>query len=169
MKLIEAMKKIKDLQRKAEDLRKKVADCSADLDFETPQYDNQREKVESWLQAHSDIVHEIERLRVAIQATNLATSVTIELNGKEITKTIAAWILRRQSLAALEEQMWGKLTDKGLKDGTVPQSDGTRKDIHVRRYYDPEKRDEKIDLFRSEPLLVDAKLEVINATTDLIE
>ena len=38
---------------------------------------------------------EIARLRVAITRTNLATSVTIELGGKPVTKTLAEWIQRR--------------------------------------------------------------------------
>ena len=76
MKLIEAMKQIKDLQRKAEDLRKKIAVHCVDMSYETAVYPDQRAQVGSWLQAHGDIVKEILRLRVAIQRTNLATPVT---------------------------------------------------------------------------------------------
>ena len=167
MKIIEGMKQIKDLQRKAEDLRTKIAKCSADLDFETQQYPDQEQRVSGWLQAHSDILKEILDLRVRIQKTNIAVSVCIDLGGVVVTKTIAEWIHRRRDLAKMEQLAWAGLTDKGLKEGQVKQSDGTIRDVRLRRYYKPEERDEKISLYKSEPLLIDAKLEVVNATTEL--
>src|ERR1700688_3580412 len=99
MKLIQAMKKIKDLATKAEDLRKKVTNHSADLTIETPQYPDQRRQVAEWVQAHGDILKEILHLRFCIQKTNIATPVSIELGGKHVTKSIAEWIHRRRDLA----------------------------------------------------------------------
>ena len=56
MKLIEALKKIKDLQRKAEDLRRKVSKYSAYLSMEPPTYKDQDGQIKDWIQAHSDIL-----------------------------------------------------------------------------------------------------------------
>ena len=168
MKLIEAMKQIKRLQEKASDLRDKVAKHSADLDFETPLYSDQRKQVAECLQSHSDIVKEVLRLRIAIQRTNLATNVAIELGGKPVTKTIAEWIHRRRDLAKLEQDAWSKLTDRNLREGTVMQSTGQHKEVKIRRYFDPQERDNKLDLYRSEPSAIDATLEVTNAVTDLL-
>lgn len=169
MKIIEAMKQIKDLQRKAADLRDKIGQCSADLDFETPKYTDQAEKIRGWLQAHQDILKEVLRLRVAIQRTNLATIVEIELGGQNVSKTIAEWIHIRRDLSKLRLDCWSRLTDKGLKEGQVKQTDGTIRDVKIRRYYTPETRDENISQAKSEPLLIDARLEVVNAITDLLE
>lgn len=169
MKIIEAMKKIKDLQIKAEDLRNKVGVYHADVDFENPVYADQRGQVSEWLQAHSDILKEILRLRVAIQRTNLVTNVAIELGGKAVTKTIAEWIHRRRDLAGLDMAAWQKLNDKGLRDGQMKTTLGDVRDVHVRRYYDPKERDAKIDLYRTEPMAIDGTLEVVNAVTDVIE
>lgn len=168
MKLIEGMKQIKDLVRKAEDLRKRVAECSADLDIETPRYDGQKEKLAGWVQAYTDLLREILRLRFCIAKTNLNTEVAIELGGKVVTKTIAEWIHRRRDLAGLELLIWTAQSDKGLKEGQIKQSDGQARDVKIRRYYNPEERDEKINALKSEPLLIDSKLEVINAITDLM-
>lgn len=89
MKLIEAMKKLKDLNVKAEDLRKKVGLNCADLTLETPLYGaDQKATVDGWIQAHSDILKEILGLRVAIQRTNLATQVAIQIDGKAVTKSL---------------------------------------------------------------------------------
>ena len=168
MKVIEGLKKIKDLQRKASDLRNKVAQCSAYLDYETPLYADQKKQVSDWLQAHSDILKEISDLRIAITKTNVAISVTIELGGKQVTKSIAEWVYRRRDLSGLERDAWKMLTDKNLREGTVMQSTNEKKEVKIVRCYDPKERDTKIELYTSEPSTIDSRLEVVNAITDLI-
>jgi len=81
LKLIEGMKKVQDLSKKADDLKQKIAKYCVDLDFETPTYgtpEQQREQIKEWLQAHHDIIKKIEELRMSIFRTNLLTLVTIE-------------------------------------------------------------------------------------------
>lgn len=169
MKLIEAMKKLKDLNVKAEDLRAKVAANCADLSIETPLYGaDQKATVDGWIQAHSDLLQVILKLRVAIQRTNISTPVTIEIGDKQVTKSIAEWIHRRRDLAKLEMDMWAKLGDRNLKEQNVQTSPtGPVTEIRIRRYYDPKERDAKLGLYRSEPSVIDATLEVVNATTEL--
>lgn len=170
MKLIQAMKQLKELAAKAEDLREKVGKFCADLTIETPTYTDQRQTVASWIQCHSDVLKRMGELRLAIQRTNLATSVTIELDGKQVTKPIAAWIHRRRDLATAEHAMWSKLTDRSLKEQNLQTAPGGAvTEVRIRRYYDPAERDMKRELFRIEPSRIDATLEVVNATADLIE
>lgn len=175
MKLIEAMKKSKELYAKAEDLRAKIGQHSADLDYETPAYPDQAGQVREWLQSHSDVLKEIARLQFAIQKTNIATSVSVSLGDKIVTKSIAEWLFRRgpkdkKGLASLELAAWQRLTDRNLKEGQVqlaPQLQPMQ--VKLRRYFDPQQRDEKVEVYRSEPNMIDAALEVANATTDLVE
>lgn len=168
MKIIEAMKQIKDLQRKAEDLRKKVSINCSNLSFETPAYgQDQRATVDGWLQAHRDIVQEILRLRFAIQKTNIATPVTITIGGKSVTKTIAEWVHRRRDLAALDASMYAQLGDRGLKEQRGKDTQGQDIEIRIVRYFDPKARDTLMEEFRSEPMLIDSTLEVVNAVTEL--
>lgn len=170
MKLIQAMKKLKDLNAKAEDIRVKVAQYCADLTIETPMYADQRGKVSEWIQAHGDILKEILSLRVAIQRTNLATSVTIELDGKQVTKSVAEWIHRRRDLAKLDLEIWNKLGDRNLKEQNIQTGPGQPiTEVRIRRYFDPVERDRKREIYRTEPSVIDATLEVVNATTDLLE
>jgi hypothetical protein len=169
MKLIEAMKKLKHLQEKTADLRTKIAQYCADLDFETPTYPDQKAQVSEWLQSHLDTTQEMARLRLAIQRTNLATVVTIELGGRQAAKTIAEWIHRRKDLAKLDLEAWSKLTDRNLREGTVQTSAGGSKDVKIRRYYDPKQRDEKMAMYKTEPSVIDGHLEVANAVTELLE
>lgn len=169
MKIIEAMKKIKDLNRKAEDLKNLVAKYCCDLDFETAAYADQKGQVEGWIQSHRDVLKEVLRLRVAIQRTNLRTIVPIELGGIVVTKTIAEWIHRRRDLSKTEMGMWQSLTDKNLKEGIGLTTTGEKKEIRIRRYYETKTRDTMLDLLRSEPVIIDGALEVVNAVTDLDE
>ena len=170
MKLIQAMKQVKDLLRKAEDIRGKIATHCAYNSIETPTYgDKQRETVAGWLQSHDDILKEVLRLRRAIQWTNLETAVTIELDGKQVTKSIAEWIHRRRDLAKLSQEAWGKLGDKNLREGTMMNSLGEKVEVKIVRAYDPATRDRMLELYRSEPSVIDATLEVVNAITDLVE
>lgn len=167
MKLIEAMKRIKELSVKATDLQAKVAHTCANLDYETPVYADPREQVSQWIQAHSDILKEVLKLRFSIQRTNINTPVTIDLGGVQVTKSIAEWIHRRRDLAKMEMDMWAKLGDRGLKEGVINQSTGEPKAIRIVRHFDPKVRDAQLDLYRSEPSKIDATLEVVNAVTDL--
>lgn len=169
MKIIEALKQIKELQRKADDLKEKVARHSAYLSNESSVYPNQKEQVGQWIQSHSDIIKEILRLRIAIQKTNLNTMVTIELGGKTVTKSIAEWVHRRRDLANNEALIWSKLTDRGLREGTIKQSTGQDAEVKIVRCYDPKERDSALYLYQGESSIVDSKLEVINAVTDLME
>ena len=171
MKLIEAMKLKKELQKKAEDLRKKIAESCVHLSIESPLYgEKQGEHVKGWLQGHQDLVKELRNLAISIQRTNLQTKVKMQIGGEEVELSIAEWIMRRRELANMEKAAWESLTDRGLRDQMMVGSDGkSQQPVKVIRYYDPVVRDRMVDTFKHEPSRIDSKLEVINASTDLIE
>ena len=169
MKLIEAMKLIKELQVKREDLVTKVKNHCADLDFETQLYSDTKRQVSEWIQAHSDVCKEILALRTSIQRTNGVTKVTVNLGGKAVVKTISEWIHRRRDLAGFELAMWSALGDRGLKEQRIQTTPGGPiTEVKIRRHFDPVERDKKIELYRSEPSIIDRTLEVINATTEIV-
>lgn len=168
MKIIEALKLIKDLQRKADDIRKLAAEHSAISSMDTPKYKKQDEQVMRWVQSYTDILKEILRLRIAIQRTNLAVPVTINIDGKEVTKSIAEWVIRRRELAKLEQAVWDSLTDRNIKEGMVKSPSGEMFEVKIVRYYSPEIRDRMRLTLASEPRTIDSQLEIINATTDLV-
>jgi hypothetical protein len=172
MKIIEALKKIKDLARKQDDIKSKIAEYCCDLDIETPTYPDQKRQISDWLQAHGDILKEMLHLKFSIQRTNTLTPVTITIDDRPVTKKISEWIFRRKELAKVQESAWRVLTTKnypeaGYKNKPTPNSPETI--VKRRLYFDPVERDKKIELYRSEPHIIDSTLEVINATTELIE
>lgn len=169
MKIIEALKQTKDLVRKANDICEKVKHFSADMDYETAIYPDQKSQVSEWIQAYKDIVREIGRLKFCIQKTNVTTRITINIDGNDITKSISEWIERRKTLATMEKQVWTALTNRGLKDLRLQQSAGQIVDAKVRYYYDAKLKDRMTEILSAEPSLIDGKLEIVNAITDLIE
>lgn len=170
MKLIEAMKRVKANTLKVSDLHQKIGAVCANLSHETPVYGaDTAAQVGAWLQGCEDLSQENVRLLCAIQRTNLATQVTIELGGKQVTKSIAEWIWRRRTYAAIDLQTWQRLGDRGLKEGHMPQSTGNAIEVKIVRHFDPVLRDAKAAMYRDEPHMIDAALEVVNAVTDLIE
>ena len=169
MKIIEAMKEIKRLEDKVGDLRQKIQQYCADLDFETPTYKDQKSVIDGWLQGVHDSLKEAMRLRIAIQITNFKTIVPIELGGEKVEHSIAEWIIRRRLYASEEGKAWQSLTNKGLKEGSGKNSAGESVEVKIRLYFDPIKRDSNVEIYRSEPGIIDRTLEVVNATTDIIE
>jgi len=169
MKIIEALKQVKDLERKADDLVSKIKNHSALSNFQTPEYPDQKKQVSEWVQAHCDVLKEIERLRLAIQRTNLGTEVSIELGGKTITKQIAAWIHRRRDLAGKQMQAWNALTDRNIQEGHSKTPSGDVVEIKIQRFYNPEERDKMMNILSGEASAIDSKLEIVNAVTDIIE
>jgi hypothetical protein len=176
MKIIEGLKKTKDLQRKASDIRAKLSKHCADLDANVPEYEteaDQREQISKWLQSHSDILKEIETLRLRIQHTNLTTVVKVEVvDDKYVEKTIAAWIHRRKDLAKLEAEAWRCLTNRSLQPRNFspdPKNPENIQVANVRKYYNQVERDTNVENFTSEPSRIDGALEIANAITDLVE
>lgn len=170
MKLIEAMKRIKTNKDKMGDLQLKIQQNCARLSHETPLYGEETAgKIKEWAQSAEDIGQENIRLLICIQRTNLATPVTIELGGKKVTKNVAEWVWRRREYSQYDMATWGKMTDGNRKEGTASSSTPVPTEVKIIRYYDPIERDKKLQMYQSEPREIDAALEVINATTDLIE
>jgi hypothetical protein len=168
MKIIEAMKQVKSNKEKIADLQLKIANTCANHTHETPLYPDTKAKVSEWLQSCEDTARDNVGLLLAIQKTNLATNVTIELGGKSVTKCIAEWVWRRREYAAMDSMTWSKLTDRNLKEGFMPTSTGQQMEIKIVRHYDPVLRDSKLAMYRDEPHRIDAALEVVNATTELV-
>jgi hypothetical protein len=172
MKIIEAMKKIKANRKKIADQQALIQKNCAFLSNETNAYGDLsavKGKVDEWIQSCHDLSLECEKLLVDIARTNLATNVTIHIGGKDITKPIAAWIYRRREFAAIDTRTYQVLTDRGLKEGQIKNSSGDTFDVKINRAFDSSLRDKKLAEFSEEPYLIDSRLEVINAVTDLIE
>lgn len=168
MKIIEAMKKVKANKEKILDLQRLILSNAAHLSIETPMYADADTRVRGWAQACEDLARDNVALLTSIARTNLATKVTIDLDGQPVTKTIAEWVWRRREYAQLDMTTWSHMNDRNLKEGKAASSTGVDLEIKIVRHYDPATRDAKIARYKGEPHAIDAALEVVNATTDLV-
>lgn len=170
MKIIEAMNAVKLGIQKIADLQAKIGQHSAHLSHETALYPDTPAQIREWQQSIQDQGQENVRLLVAIQRTNIATQVPIKMtSGVTVTKSIAEWVWRRREYAEKDLQAWNSLTDRNLREGKMASSVGEPIEVKIIRNFDPKIRDAKITEFKSEPKLIDSALEVVNATTDLLE
>lgn len=172
MKIIEALKHIKLNDTKIKDLQEKIGQYCAHLSHEPTMYGEKTAiTVNGWVQSCEDLVKENIRLHIAIQKTNFTVLVAIKLGDDLVTKSIAEWILRRRTYAAIDLQTWKRLSDRGLQGGSLKSTQPGMEPTPVTIVYDfnPELRDKKVIIYKSESHLIDAALEIVNATTDLIE
>lgn len=169
MKIIQAMKQIKANKEKILELSQRIARNSAHLSIETPLYPDQAVKIHEWTQCCLDISRDNVELLVRIAKTNLATAITIEIGGKQVTKTIAEWVWRRREYAAIDLGIWTQQGDRGLKEQNIQSSPGVISAVTLIRYYNPAERDAAMDILRREASLIDGQLEVTNAVTDLLD
>lgn len=178
MKLIEAIKKIKEIDQQVNSVSQKLAENSADLEHHNPAYgsvEEQTKQIQAWLcQAH-DLLELKENLKYRISKTNNATMVTITVGGKDITKSIAQWMTRRRETAIAEASVWTSLFQrpKMLRPESIECLDAAgnpaKKISNVRRYFNVKQADEKVQTFAQEPSMIDGKLEVVNAITELLD
>ena len=77
MKIIEALKELKSLEKKHNDLVSKLKRNSAHLDIQPSEYPDPEAKIREWVAAATATSRRTEELTLAIQRTNLATEVTI--------------------------------------------------------------------------------------------
>ena len=170
MKVIEAMKMVKANREKIADLQAKIAANCAGLSHETPVYGADTARVvNGWLQACQDLSQECAKLLVRISKTNIQTNVSITIAGQVVTKSIAEWVWRRREFAVLDLKSVSVLGDRGLREGAVNVGTAQPLEVKIVRYFDPMQRDKLADMYRSEPHLIDAALEVVNAVTELVE
>ena len=175
MKIIEALNEIKQNKVKVADLQILIAKHCAHLDIATPEYGDQvKDKIREWVQSCEDISKRNIELLLAIQATNLATSMTVKIGDKTITKPIAYWVWRKREYAAADFKTWTLLTDKGLQDQKfrIPGSATNEvKEVKLIRNFDPALRDKMLAEYKLEADkagAIDTALSIVTATTDLI-
>ena len=97
--------------------------------------------------------------------------VTITMDKKDVTKSIAEWVWRRREYSKIDHKTWSCLSTKNLQTGLSKNSVAGAPDFKLTMvlHFDIEQRDKMIALYAGENHLINAELEVVNATTDLLD
>jgi len=168
MKIVEALKEVKNIPKKIQGNNARLVQYASKVSTEKPQFateDDQRKEVKSLIQSNSDLVARAIDLRICIAYTNLMAEV--EIDG--VKWRIAQLLDIKRKYAASMLQTFDSLNESAaqLRLRTATHIDPTQRP-QIERMYDEKEKNKNKDKWQSLYDNIDYRLEVINATTDLI-
>lgn len=169
MKLIEGMKTLKVIEKKMQHNTERVNQYAAIVSSERPIFGTeaeQRKQVEQLIQSNTDLAKQYLSLKKAVDLTNIQSQVTI---GKE-TFSISDLLQIQRNVAKLMKTTYNALNDKLAEQRIVTmRQPTTEKPPHVERMYDENEKYKGLQYWQGLEDEIETRLEVINATTNLIE
>ena len=168
MKIIEGMKRLRVIEKRMESQRNAVTEYASKLSTEMPRFqtkEDQAKEVASLIQSNNDLCAEYLRIKRSIGYTNL--KVTVELQGKAYS--ISDLLVVKRKLADRMVATYRALNDTVARDRlrNAPKFDGETPKVEI--LYDERTKLDNIRKWQDLADIIDSRLEVINATTDLIE
>ncbi|HPE67028.1 MAG TPA: hypothetical protein PK849_12680 [Synergistales bacterium] len=168
MKIIEGMKRLRVIEKRMESQRNAVTEYASKLSTEMPRFqtkEDQAKEVASLIQSNNDLCAEYLRIKRSIEYTNL--KVTVELQGKAYS--ISDLLVVKRKLADRMVATYRALNDTVARDRlrNAPKFDGETPKVEI--LYDERTKLDNIRKWQDLADIIDSRLEVINATTDLIE
>jgi hypothetical protein len=172
MKLIEGMKKLKVLEKHLDRNTDRIQMYSSAPSNEKPTFGDekeQRKQVAELIQSNKDLVTEYLHLKQRVDITNLTTDVTIGTRG---FKLIDLLVLRRglaKRMAKTYQALSTTYADARLQQigRNIALQSGEKPPFAV-RFYDEKEKFENLQDWQSLQDEIEQRLEVINATTELI-
>jgi hypothetical protein len=136
---------------------------SSMLSIEKSPFENPKKEVASMIQSNMDLVTEYLELKTRIERTN--NSVVIEIEGQ--VRTITEWLTMYRKLRGVISGTYMALTTNEAQN-KLNRMSAMKDEIQILPLYD---ETEKITALRKrEDIMnsVESRLEIINATTDLV-
>lgn len=167
MKIIEWLKTLKLIEKKIESKKESLKALSSLLSNEKPlvweSVDTQTKEVTALLQGIFDLENEYITIKCNIEKTNNVT--TININGKELSVTWRLTVLRKTKSFVLDTIKYVN-TKRAEELLTRLQS---KEWITIIPCFDSKKVSTQFNNYRDMVWEIEAQLEIINATTDMIE
>ena len=167
MKIVEAMKELKLTEKKMIKNNNSIQKYSSQPSNERPYFQDeatQKKEVKNLLQSNKDLLSNYLALKKKIEKTNLET--TIEMDG--VKYTISDLLVLKRRLAKIMIDSFDSMNDKSAKQSLMSMR-GTDSSIKIERFYDERERMEGLSKWQDFYDNIDSRLEVVNATTDIIE
>jgi len=171
MKIVEGMKRLKVIEKRMEDNSKRINEYASILSTDRPSFgseDEQRKEVRCLIQANEDLVKEYLKLKQLIELTNL--KVSMEIDGTKYT--LSELLIIKRKLSKMMMNTYNSLNDQaaqrrlGLSFGRSSKDDKTPV---IEKLYDERERINGLRKWQDLYDNIESRLEVLNATTDLIE
>lgn len=170
MKIIEALKELPLIDKKIARNINQIQTYSSEadnghMDLPFGNAEGQKSEVASLLQSTNDLVARSATIRRVLAVTN--ATIRVQIDG--VSRTIAEWISYRTAgfahqIRALQAQN-DKIAQANLNKVQFDVDAGVR----IARFYDEKKRNDAISEVEALQGQIDARLEMVNATTDLVE
>jgi hypothetical protein len=170
MKLIEGMKKLKLIEKRMAVNRAHILQYSSAPSNEKPNFGDEKtqmKEVNSLVQANEDLLKEYLHLKKRVDMTNLLTEVTI---GKETFKLLDLLVLRRgltNQILMTYQALSDKNAEERMKQNRYTPAAGEKAPFVV-RFYDEKEKFENLQRWNSLADEIEQRLEVINATTEMV-
>jgi len=168
VKLIEGMKHLRVLEKRMGQQNQRINEYAALVSTEKPHFNNetaQKKEVQQLIQSNMDLVEEYLRTKRAVERTNLATVVAM---GKK-KYTISDLLVLKRNLEPLVTKTFEALNDRmaQVKMTQMQRVSGDQV-ITINRMYDEAEKWKQLRYWQELFHEIDSRLEVVNATTDLI-
>jgi len=170
MKLVEAMKKLRIIEKRMNENTKSITQYASMLSNEKSYFvtdQDQKNKVKELIQSNTDLMKEYLWLKRCIEKTNLETE--MEMDG--IKYTLSELLIIKRKMGATMLHTFDSLNDQSAKERMIQfrgvASDGKTPTI-VRYYLENDKIEGK-RVYQNLLDNIESRLEVQNATTELIE
>lgn len=168
MKIVEGLKKLRVIEKRMVDNTKKIQQYASILNTEKPAFDTeviQKAEVNSLIQANKDLFKEYLDLKQKVEKTNLA--VEMEVDGTKYT--LSSLMIMRRKMNELMLNTYRSLNDTSA-EGRIHRAYGSKdQQIHIVKMYDEKDKNKNLAFWQNLADNVDSRLEIINATTDLID
>lgn len=170
MKIIEAMKELKVILKRINKNTEQIGEYAALPDNERLHFgtrDNQMKEIKKLIQANADLVQTYLHLKKRIELTNLKT--VVDINGARYS--ISEMLVLKRVLAKMMTNTFNALNDNKARmrmssHGSVRSSE---KAPIVEKYYDESEKTAGQRAWDDLYHAIDSRLEVINATTELMD
>lgn len=166
MTIIEGLKRLKVIEKRMAKNAEDITRYASMVSTEKECFENQKKEVGSLVQANGDLGKEYLRLKLQIEKTNF--SVTAEIGGE--TYTITELLTIRRKMAARNMATYKALNDSAGTDrlaSTPAVQSG--KPAYVVRFYDEKEKNQALLKWQELYDNIDARLEVLNAVTQLVD
>lgn len=170
MKIIEALKELPLIEKKIAKNIQQIQQYSSEADnghMSLPFGDaeKQAKEVDSLVQSTNDLVSRSATLRRVLALTN--ATIHVEIGG--VSRTISEWISYRERGFANQLNALRALNDSIAKGNLNKVGFDEQEGIKIARFYDEKDRNEKVLAVEDIQGQLDARLEMVNATTNLVE
>ncbi|MBD3406146.1 MAG: hypothetical protein GF411_08480 [Candidatus Lokiarchaeota archaeon] len=168
MKIIEGLKKLKVLEKRINKNCEDITKYASVLSTEKPAFETeakQKEEVKKLVQSSEDLANEYLKLKGQIEKTNLQVSATI----KGRTHSLSEFLVIKRKLARIMQRVYTALDTSAAENRSHTMRFAPDQKVNIIQLYDEAERNDKLREWQELYEEIDSRLEVINATEDLIE